>query len=883
MSAAVLVVAAAAALLQAPADSARVVGAHRVAAGEQAPVVDGRLNDAVWSAAPVAGDFVQQRPDPGRPASQRTEARVVYNDDAVYVAVRAFDTSPDSISSQLGRRDASGINADWVHVVFDSYHDRRTGFRFAVTPRGVFKDVFHYDDGPEDVTWDAVWTAETRIDSAGWTAEFRIPFSQLRFRPSAGEQTWGFNVIRDLARKEERSYWSPMPPDQSGFASRFGTLTGLRGLRSPRRLELLPYTVASVTRDTRISDDDPFRSPTDPALSVGADLKYGLTSNLTLTATFNPDFGQVEADPSQVNLSAFETYFQERRPFFVEGVDVFNFGLGSGDALFYTRRIGRQPQGSVDDTEFVDTPDATTILGAAKLTGRTSDGWTIGVLDAVTAEEKSRFVRLGADGVQEAVTEPMANYAVGRVRRDFRGGQSSIGAIATSVHRRIRDGDGLDWLPTSAYAGGLDWRHRFLDGGWQFNGFFLQSSVNGDTLAIQRLQRSSARLFHRPDAEHVEFDPLRTTLSGSGGLVALNKIAGAWRGGSGLVYRSPGFEVNDVGFLQGADRAAWDAYAGYNRFEPQGPFRTYSIYSSHVASWSMGGERAYYAANLTADFTLKNLWSGFVGVNHNVGGLSVSELRGGPALRTSATTEAWAGFNTDRRKPLSWAADVLAGRYHDADGQFFVVNGSMNVRPSSRFDLTLAPSVSWFETPAQYVDTYADANAAEVSRWVFAPLDHTTASLTARLNYIFTPTLSLQFYAQPFISVGDYREFMEVDDPRAGRFADRFNPLEGTEVRECTTDDGTFYGVRPSAAGCGDAAGFSYTISNPDFNVRQLNSNAVLRWEYRPGSTLFVVWSQGRSDFAVDGRFRLGSNTADLFRAPGSNVLLIKASYWLDF
>ncbi|MBW3570168.1 MAG: carbohydrate binding family 9 domain-containing protein [Gemmatimonadetes bacterium] len=882
MSAAVLV-AAAAAMLQASPDSARVVGAHRVAAGEQAPVVDGRLDDAVWSAAPVAGDFVQQRPSSGQPPSQRTEARVVYDDDAVYVAVRAFDTAPDSITAQLGRRDATGIVSDWVQVIFDSYHDRRTGFRFGVTPRGVVKDAFHYDDGNEDATWDAVWTAATRIDSLGWTAEFRIPFSQLRFRASAGEQTWGFNVLRDLARKEERSYWSPMPQNQSGFVSRFGTLTGLRGLRSPRRLELLPYAVTRVTRDERVADDDPFRSPTDPSLSLGGDLKYGLTSNLTLTATFNPDFGQVEADPGQVNLTAFETFFQERRPFFVEGVDVFNFGIGGGDALFYSRRIGRRPQGDVGPGKaFVDAPQATTILGAAKLTGRTG-GWTVGVLDAVTAEERTRFVIDDVAGVEEAVTEPMTNYGVARVRRDFRRGQTSVGAIATSVHRRLGNDDGLEWLPNSAYAGGVDWRHRFLDGAWQFNGFLLQSSVQGDTLAIQRLQRSPARLFHRPDADHVDFDPLRTSLSGSAGLVALNKIAGTWRTGSGLVYRSPGFEVNDLGFLQGADRLAWDIYVGYNRVEPQGPFRNYSVFSNHVTAWSTGGERAYYAANLNGNFMLKNLWSGFWGVNRNIGGLSVAQLRGGPALRTTPTTEAWAGFFSDRRKPLSFGGDMVVGREHGTDGGFVMMNGSVNVRPSSRFDLTLSPQLRFIESSAQYVATRADANAAGTPEWVFAPLDHTTASLTARLNYIFTPRLSLQFYAQPFISAGEYDALMEVENPRARRFGERFRLLPEEETRRCTVDGRTFIGVRPRGEGCGEGAGFSYRIFNPDFNVRQLNSNAVLRWEYRPGSTLFVVWSQGRSDFASDGRFRLGPNTADLFRAPGTNVLLIKASYWLDF
>ncbi|HEX8390914.1 MAG TPA: DUF5916 domain-containing protein, partial [Longimicrobium sp.] len=883
MIASVLVLTAAA-VLQVPGDTARVVGAHRVAAGEQAPVIDGRLDDAVWAAAPVAGDFTQQRPNTGQPASQRTEARVAYDAEAVYVAIRAFDTAPDSITSQLGRRDATGLISDWVHVVFDSYHDKRTGFRFAVTPRGVKRDVFHYDDGPEDGTWDAVWTVETRQDSAGWTAEFRIPFSQLRFRSGTESQAWGFNVIRDLARKEERSYWSPMPPNQSGFASRFGTLTGMSGLTSPRRLEVLPYTVARVTRDGRVSNSDPFRSPTDPSFSAGADVKYGVTSNLTLTATFNPDFGQVEADPSQVNLTAFEQFFSERRPFFVEGVDVFQFGLGGGEALFYPRRIGRTPQGGISgQTRFVDAPETSTILGAAKLTGRTPGGWTIGVLNAVTAEEKTRFVTVDDDGIEQTVTEPMTNYAVARVRRDLRRGQTSIGAIATTVHRRLGGHDNLSFLPGSAYAGGLDWRHRFLNGAWQFNGFFLQSSVRGDTLAIQRLQRSPSRLFHRPDADYVEYDPTRTALNGSGGLIAINKIAGTWQTGSGLVYRSPGFEVNDAGFLTGADRLAWDAYVGYNRYQPRGPFRSYNAYWSNVAGFTTGGDRTSFSSNVNGSFTLKNLWTGYWGLLHGISGLSVSQLRGGPALVTPAAWEAWGGFSSDRRKPVAVGLDLTGRVENGTDGSNATISPFVIIRPSSRFDLQLQPRLALNNAAWQYVSTRSDRNAGNAAEYVFARLDQTTTSLTARLNYIFTPTLSLQYYAQPFISAGDYGGFMEVEDSRARRFGDRFRTLGASEIRECANSDGSVYfGVRPQNAGCGDAAGFGYRISNPDFNIRRFNSNAVVRWEYRPGSTLFVVWSQGRSEFVTDGRFQFRNNTSDLFRAPGTNVLLIKMSYWLD-
>ncbi|HEX2189520.1 MAG TPA: DUF5916 domain-containing protein [Longimicrobiaceae bacterium] len=882
MIAAVFVLAAAA-VAAPPADSARVLGAHRVAAGEQSPVVDGRLDDAVWAAAPVASDFVQQRPDVGQPASQRTEARVVYDADAIYVAVRAFDTAPDSIASQLGRRDATGLISDYVQVMLDSYHDRRTGFRFAVTPRGVKRDVFHYDDTSEDGTWDGVWDVRTSVDLAGWTAEFRIPFSQLRFRRGTGDQTWGINILRDIARRDERAYWSPMPPGQSGFVSRFGTLTGMRGLSSPRRLEVQPYTVGRVTSDERVSDDDPFRSPTDPSMAFGADVKYGLTSNLTLTATINPDFGQVEADPSRVNLSAFEVRFDERRPFFVEGVDVFDFGLGGDDALFYSRRIGRQPQGGVGAaTEYVDAPTSTTILGAAKLTGRMAGGWTVGVLDAVTAEERTRYVLPGVEGVEETVTEPLTNYAVGRVRRDFRRGLTSVGGIVTSVHRRLDGAEGLDFLPGSAYAGGIDWRHRFGDAAWQLDGFLLQSTVRGDTLAIQRLQRSPARLFQRPDADHVEYDPRRTALNGSAALIALNRIAGTWQGGSGLVYRSPGFETNDIGFLNSADRVSWDAYAEYNRFQPIGAFRSWNLYHGHVFEWNTDGDRTSHRAELSGSFTLKSLWIGSWGVARNAEGLSVSELRGGPAIVTPASHEAWGGFSSDRRKRVSFGADLSAWSETGTDGGSFSFGPSVTLRPSSRFDLQLGPDFTWNRSAWQYVGTRQDRTAANAERWVFGRLDQTTASFTTRLNYVFTPDLTFQFYAQPFFSAGDFDGLLEVDDPRAGRFGERFRTLEGSELRECTADGSLFYGVRPTAAGCGDAAGFAYRVDNPDFNIRQLNTNAVVRWEYRPGSTLFVVWSQGRNDFAPDGRFQLDRDANDLLRAPGTNVLLIKASYWLN-
>jgi Domain of unknown function (DUF5916)/Carbohydrate family 9 binding domain-like len=856
------------AALLAPADTTpdrKTIGAHRLAPGQAAPVLDGRLDDAAWTAAPAAGDFVQQYPDAGRPSAQRTEARVVYDDGAVYVGIRAWDARPDSIASQLARRDASGIYSDWVHVIFDSFHDRRTGYRFAVNPRGLKKDVFHYDDGNEDLSWDAVWEVATSTDAQGWTAEFRIPLSQLRFRPQELAQTWGVNFARDIARREERSWWSPMRPSEPGFVSRIGTLTGLERLRSPRRLELLPYTVASVTRAPG-NGEDPFFEETDPSTAFGADIKYGVSSDLTLTATINPDFGQVEADPSQVNLSAFESFFAEKRPFFVEGADIFQFGIGLGDgsseSLFYSRRIGRTPQRGVfpnTDRPFVDAPQQTTILGAAKLTGKVG-GWSIGVLDALTAEEHTRFQVAGTGQVDEVTSEPLSNYAVARVRRELNQGRSAFGGVLTHTFRSLGDDEGLAFLPSSSVAGGVDFRHRFGGGNWEASGYALTSLVNGDSSAIGRLQLSPARYYHRPDAEHVELQPGREQLSGTAAAFNVGKIGGGrYRGGVLGLYRSPGFEVNDLGFQHEADKLEVAGYGRWFLFEPKGIFRRWDLGWNLYSGWTTGGERTFTGANLNGSMQFKNLWGMYGGIERGHWTLDPRALRGGPVLREPGFWGGWGGFNTDGRKRVSGGIETSWGVEDETDGHRFWIGPYVNVRPSSRLTLSLSPSMSWEHQATQYVATLQDDGADP--RYVFAGLDQTTAALTARLNYTFSPDLTLQLYAQPFVAAGEYDRFVEVDDPRGTTFGDRFTPV----------DDAT-----------------REQVGSPDFNFKQFRSNAVLRWEYRPGSTMFVVWSQGRENFLADGSFRLGRDFGRLFgmddaiQVPATNVLLIKFSYWLN-
>lgn len=834
----------------------RVVSAVRVPAGE-APTLDGRLDDAIWATAPAATEFVQRGPDPGKPATQRTEARVLYDNSAIYVGIRMYDTQPDSIAAQLTRRDVSSGYSDWVHVGIDSRHDRRTAFRFAVNPRGVKQDVFHFDDTNEDRSWDAVWDVATATDSLGWTAEFRIPLSQLRFSPGAGPQTWGINFARDIARRGETSFWAPTLPSVNGMVSRFGELRGLSGLSSPRRLELQPYSLARLSRAPG-DEGNPFYRQNDPGASVGADLKYGITSDFTLTATVNPDFGQVEADPAQVNLSAFEAFYREQRPFFVEGVDIFRFGIGAGDgdfgseSLFYSRRIGRAPQRFAGGLgQYVDAPSATRILGAAKLSGKTANGWSAGLLSALTAEEQARYI--DAEGNElRATTEPRTNYTVGRVRREFRRGQSAVGGVLTSTYRSLPDDRSMNWLPSQAYAGGIDARHRFGGGNYEFRTWLLGSHVEGDSTAVLRLQRAPARYYQRPDADHLRelYEPSRTALDGWAASAELLKLgSGNWNYGGILNVRSPGFDTNDLGYQRSADQGLQALFVSYNQPKAGKIFRNWRIGGNQWAASTFGGERTSLGGNINGGFQLANFWGFNSSINREMETWSVSALRGGPAIRAPGGTNIWTNVYSDSRKRVRGSVSGSMRFEDDTDSHSYSLGSSVSVRPSTRADMSLGPSFSRNVDEWQYVRRVGSGDEA---RYQFARLQQTTAALTGRLNYTFTPVLSLQLYAQPFVSAGDYSGLMEVADPRAERFADRFRPAQGTL---------------------------------PDFNYKAFRSNAVLRWEYRPGSTLFVVWSQGRDHFEDDGSFAARRDFGRLFNpefAPSTNVLLVKFSYWFN-
>jgi len=842
-------------------------------------VIDGKLDDAAWSAAQPTSNFTQSYPTPGAAPVDPTEVRVLYDDQALYVGVRMRDSHPDSIAAQLARRDATGIYSDWVHLIIDSYHDRRTAFRFTVNPKGVKKDVYTSNDGQEDTNWDAVWDVATLVDSGGWNAEFRIPLSQVRFGGAAkgAERVWGFQVMRDIARRQARDSWSPWTRRDPGFVSRFGDLRGLVDIPTPSRVEVLPYVSAKATRAPGDASN-PFYSKTDFKPSLGGDLKYGLPGGLTLSATVNPDFGQVEVDPSVVNLSAFETFFPEKRPFFLEGADVFNFGqvrtfndYGS-QRYFYSRRIGRSPQifPSASDVVFADVPNETTIAAAAKVSGKIG-AWTLGVIDGVTPEEKAR-VELASGDRSTTPVEPFTNYFAGRAKRDFRNGQSVLGGIVTSTVRNVDDEVFDPFLRRSATFGGLDWEHSFANRGWVTSGYLGGSHVSGSKEAIAATQLNSSHYYQRPDADYIEFDADRTSLDGHIGEVALQKNGGL-HGSVAYKEVSPGLELNDMGFQGRGDYRALSILNGYQQDKAGKNFRDYLVYWYANQTWNFGGTSIYRSINGGLQGTLSNFWFTGLSWGYNPRFYDDRFTRGGPEAQVPSGYYAGIDVSSDARKLVvvgggfSYSAD-------ESDG--FGPRGYLNLdwRPTSSVRIRFNPSWSGGTSTGQFVRSVGDALATNTfgRRYVFADIDQTTLAMDTRVEWTFTPELSLQMYAQPFVASGRYKNFKEFETPRTYDFA-----VYGRDRGSITKSASGVYTVDPDGA---DAAP-SFQFGDPNFNVRNLRGNAVLRWEYRPGSALFFVWQQERSGFEPIGDFRASRDIRDIFNTIPTNVFLIKATYWL--
>ena len=848
----------------------RALRARVVAAGQSAPLVDGRLDDAAWNGGDVSSDFFQYEPAPLACATERTEVRVVMDAQALYVGMRMFDSRPDSIRSQFLRRDDGGASADWAAVIVDSYHDRRTAYRFAATPRGTRTDVLHLNDIAVDSTWDAVWEVATSVDAEGWTAEFRIPLSQLRYSTN-GDHVWGLNFSRTIGRRSETSYWAPVIPADGRFVSLMGELRDVEVNAGSHPIELLPYTVGKLNSDPTATSN-PLTGHRVSSGSAGLDLKYGLTSNFTLTATINPDFGQVDADPSVVNLGAFETFYPERRPFFTEGTQLFTFPLVPEGFAFYSRRIGRSPQVSakVPPGGYSDVPGTATILGAAKITGKTAGGTSVGLITAVTDEADARLIN-GAGVESSQPVEPTSRYAVGRLSRDFRRGRSGLGLLTTFANR---DADDV-WfgaLRTSAVGGGFNGFHRFGRDRYQLTGWLFSSQVSGNASALAATQRSSVHYWQRPDAEGYSLDTTITSMAGGAGEGFIARIGGSrltWQAGGG--FRSPGFEVNDVGYVSYTDVWYWSVTSRYRVTKPRGAARDWWVEGQQVTAHTFGGQIIRPSFHLSGNALFSSFWSIVPNIERWNTHIWPWELRGGPGLRRSGYTNVNVTVNSDSRKSWRLRPHIRLQISDELGGYTATVDPSISFRPTSRTNVTMTPSWTRNEAPAQYVA--AATATGGVRQYMVGHLEQTTMSLTGRVSHAINSTMTLDVYAQPFISGNSFDEFRRVVDSHALDVDARF-PLVGNALSY--TQSTNRYAVDTDGNGTAD-----FTFANPDFSVRTLRTNTVLRWEFRQGSTAYFVWSQARDD-GIARPFSISGDTRYLFAAQPKNVVMIKVAYWLD-
>ena len=853
--------------------------------------VDGQLDEGGWERARVIERFVQSEPVDGAPAEQPTIVRVLFDGDALYVGATMVEPDTSRIARQLVRRDAGGVY-DFFDISIDPDQDGRTGYRFRVSASGVQSDSYLYDDVREDGSWDAVWQSAVRFLDTAWVVEMRIPLSQIRYEPSAGPQTWGVNFSRRRVAANERTFFALESRQVHGRVSVFGTLRGLEIPDASRRIEARPYALAR-TQSAAAEPGNPFVDGRESEISAGADLRFGIGSAFTLDATINPDFGQVEVDPAVINLSAFESFFPERRPFFVEDARIFDFNLSGGDnRLFYSRRIGREPQRGID-ADAVDRPAQTSIVSAAKLTGRTSSGTSIGALLARTAREEGLAWFAGADSTASFIAEPAAWHGVVRVAQDMRDGATQIGGIVAMQRRELPDDTAFAFLTDRSVNAGIDFEHAWGSRSWAVWGFVAASHVSGDSVAMIRLQRNSNHNFQRPDAVGVDVDSAATSMTGAEWRLQLEKRSGRhWTGAVWAAERTSGFEVNDLGFSRGTERLDGGARITYREITPNGWYRSYRLSAQTYHNWrhdalreplSWNGwqhARKAGAFSLDGSLTFFNYWSIDANANYEPEKLDDGVTRGGPLMVDPREASFRISLSTDGRQAVNAEPGVRISR--GPAGQAFSTWLELEFRPSSRVELRVEPSFDRSSQVRQFVGTSDDVGFAPTygQRYVFGSLERRSISMATRLDVTVRPSLSLQLFAQPLLSYGRYPSFKAL--ARAESFAfDGFTP--GT-----TADGGTTCGggeiCQADGAYFVDLTGdgvTDYSFDNPDFNVRSLRGNAVLRWEYRPGSTLYLVWQQSRyRDDPAGSSFDAGRGVQALLETRPENVLIVKMSYW---
>jgi len=826
--------------------------------------LDGKLNEKAWKTANYTSGFIQRSPDEGDKATEKTKIAFYYSKKALYIGARMYSKHPSQIHAQLSRRDDLG-NGERIIIALDTYLDRRTSRSFAVSASGVRADYFQPRDKisyrSRDYSYDPVWTAESHIDSLGWTAEMRIPFTQLRFK-NRKRQVWGLDINRYLPHKNEDAYWVMVPQDSTGWASHFGLLTNIKQVVPHKRLEFRPYVAGDALLKGDVNPQNPFKNNLNWTGRIGGNVKLGLGPNMTLNGTINPDFGQVEADPAQVNLSAYETFFEEKRPFFTENQQIFD--VLHHDSYFYSRRIGAPPS-LHPDADFVDEASNTSIIGASKITGRTPSGLTIGALAALTANETAKTYNLATQKFNEMRVEPLTGYSVLRLQQQFGPNSSTVGGILTGVYRNLHDGSQLsNQLDRSAVTGGADWNLRFQGGKYELSGDAGFSHVSGTSQAITELQKSSARYYQRPDATYLTLDTTRTSLSGYRASLRFSKNSGRhWLWNISGSTKSPGFELNDTGILFNTDQIHTGAGLNYRENTPGSWYQSYHTGINFDSKWNYGGIRTGSQVQLDGGIKWKNFWSTYIGFEYHPRSLDDNLTRGGPLMGSGRQWGFRSHFSTNRSSNVfgEFSFDYNSSEF----GSWrYRIQPSIRFQTGGRWSYSIQPEFSRRTETRQYITTLSNGPAATYgNHYIFSSIDRTTLSLQFRLNYAFSPDLTVEMYAEPFVASGNYYHPGELPSPRSYQ-------LDYYEVQG-KTQDGDFIIKRDNN---------QFQVPNNDFLVTSFRSNIVLRYQWRRGSTFYLVWQQDRFTERALNRFVKPGDLVNAIGQTGDNLVAVKFTYW---
>jgi len=829
------------------------------------PMIDGVLNDDCWKTGVWAGDFVQWFPTEGAKPSQPTFVKILYDDKSIYVAIRAVDREPKKISRKASRRDE--FTGEMTGITFDSYHDHRTGFEFDMTAGRQKVDLMLNNSGFGDINWNAVWYGKVAFEDSAWTQELEIPLSQLRYS-NLYEQIWGLHVWRFIDRFQEESDWEQQSFTGPGMLYQFGELHGIKGLKKSQRFELMPYFLSKL-KTFKIEPGNPFANKGHRFLgNIGLDAKIGIGSNFTVDMTVNPDFGQVESDPSAMNLTAFETFYEEKRPYFLEGKNIFNFDLDDA-SVFYSRRIGHSPsyQPLLKDQEYIKKQDNTTIFSAVKLSGKTSKGLSIGVLQSITANEKATIN--SPSGNRKVSVEPFSSYAVARIQQDFNQSNTIFGGIFTSTNRFLNNPN-HNFLNKGAYTGGLDLLHYWKDKKYFLETKVVGSDIQGEMEAIRGLQLSSARYYNRPDAAHLNYDSTLTSLSGYGGMIKIGKGSkGLWKYSTEVGWRSPGFDLNDIGYLQTADLIRQKNMLSYFINKPVSIFRTYSFGIEQANNWDFSGEYLASDATLNMMAEFKNKWGISNRLQYKNEALDIRNLRGGNAMVVPSNWTETFTLRTDQSKKLSMNFSTTASISGEHSSNFNFYTAGLSTRPANTLTLSMNIDYSTKVDNLQYVDTKIYNSTV---RYILGQLNQETLGLTFRIDYNITPETSIQYYGSPFATLGQYKNFKVITNARDYAYNHRFRIIQNPVL--VNSDQ---YLVDENNDNLVD-----YSFKKPDFNFNQFHSNLVFRWEYRPGSQIFLVWSNERTDWLNPGNEPLRSAPTRLSNATPNNIFLMKFNYWFS-